>query len=273
MKKITKRLVSVSLALIMALFCIAPAFATDTCSICEATFSDIGAYAMHEKICKELHGGDAIVFYCSYCNEQYATKAALQNHLDKSHKLTIEKKGNANTCAYCNATFDKENAFNNHIQTCITTYECNNCGKSFINNYVASVHQMGCTFVADTTYTLTIQNKSNGKTVNYGDTVRIEAVVDKGVPSGCSIVYELSGSGASIETETTSDGHYYCYVKATGSGTATVTAKLCYSNGDVVVSYGNDVADSQDFTMKAGFIQKIISFFKDLFGMNRVTVQ
>ena len=59
MKKITKRLVSVSLALIMALFCFAPAFAADTCSICEATFSDIGAYAMHEKICQELHEGDA----------------------------------------------------------------------------------------------------------------------------------------------------------------------------------------------------------------------
>lgn len=273
MKNITKKLLSISLALIMALFCFAPAFAADTCSICNATFSDIGAYGMHEKICKELHESDAIVFYCSYCNEQYATKTALQNHIDKNHKLTFENKGNTNTCAYCKATFDKENAFNNHIQTCITTYECNNCGKSFINNYTASIHQMGCTFVADTTYTLVIKNKSNGKTVNYGDTVRIEAVVDKGVPSGCSIVYELTGSGASVETETTADGHYYCYVKAIGSGTATVTAKLCYSNGDVVVSYGNDVADSQDFTMKAGFFQKIISFFKDLFGANRVTVQ
>ena len=276
MKKITKRLVSVSLALIMALFCIAPAFALDTCETCNATFNDALAYAMHQKICKELHETDEILFYCSFCNENFTTKAAFLNHTNNNHKLdaAIEKTGSTNTCEYCQSTFNKENAFNNHIQTCVTTYECNRCGDSFVNSFDCNTHQFLCSISQDTKITLTIKNKpGNAKTVNYGDKVRIEAVIDKEVSSGCYIGFTVTGEGAKITTETL-DGHYYCYVEGTGSGSATVTAKLYLSDGTVVKNLnGEDVADSQDFTMKAGFIQKIISFFKDLFGMNRVTVQ
>lgn len=276
MKNITKRLVSVSLALIMALFCFAPAFALDTCETCKATFNDAVAYAIHQKVCKELHESDAILFYCSYCNENFTTKAAFLNHINNNHKLeaAVEKTGSTNTCEYCQNTFNKENAFNNHIQTCVTTYECNRCGVSFIDNYSATFHQLGCTISQDTKITLTIQNKpGSAKTVNYGDKVRIEAVIDKEVSSGCYIGFTVTGEGAKITTETL-DGHYYCYVEATGSGSATVTAKLYYSDGTVVKNLnGEEVADSQEFTMRAGFIQKIISFIKNIFGFDRVTVQ
>lgn len=276
MKNITKKLFAISLALITALLCIVPAFALDTCETCNATFNDAVAYAMHQKICKELHEGEEILFYCSYCNENFTTKAAFLNHINNNHRMeaAIEKTGSTNTCEYCQGTFNKENAFNNHIQTCVKTYECNRCGVSFINSQACNVHQLLCSVSQDTKITLTIKNKpGSAKTVNYGDKVRIEAVLDKEVSSGCYIGFTVTGEGAKITAET-SDGHYYCYVEATGSGSATVTAKLYLSDGTVVKNLnGEDVADSQQFTMKAGFFQKIISFFKDLFGANRVTVQ
>ena len=58
------------------------------------------------------------------------------------------------------------------------------------------------------------------------------------------------------------------------SGTKIITVKLVDENG---VSYqnsdGKEISDSENVTVKGGFFQKIISFFKNLFGMNRTVVQ
>ncbi|MGN0541875.1 MAG: C2H2-type zinc finger protein [Acutalibacteraceae bacterium] len=279
MKNITKKLLSISLALIMALFCFAPAFAASVCEDCQAAFDGADAYTRHQKICGELNGVDKIIFCCSYCGKDFATKATFQKHLDSEHKLEFEKSTNENTCPYCNGKFSKENAYNNHIQLCCNpTYECEVCGVSFTNKDAAYWHEKLCAVAKEVTIVVSIQNKPDGaKTVNYGDKVRIEAVADKELPSNCFIDFSVAGSGAAI-VRGIAEGKYYCYVEATGSGSATVTAKLYIKNSDGTVSVvkdlnGDEISDSQQFTMKAGFFQKIISFFKDLFGANRVTVQ
>ncbi len=58
------------------------------------------------------------------------------------------------------------------------------------------------------------------------------------------------------------------------SGTKTIEVKLVDENGIVYKDAdGNEVSDSEKVTVKAGFFQKLISFFKNLFGSNRTVIQ
>ena len=58
------------------------------------------------------------------------------------------------------------------------------------------------------------------------------------------------------------------------SGTKTVEVKIVDSNGNVLKnSSGNEIFDSEEVTVKGGFFQKIISFFKNLFRINRTIIQ
>ena len=111
---------------------------------------------------------------------------------------------------------------------------------------------------------LKIRNNPGTKTINYGDFLILTAgtanqpdntyiwwYVD-GIKSGEGNTFEVSPESESVE----------------------VTANLVDANGDVVIDKnGNEVYDSQTVTVKAGFFQKLISFFKNLFGINRSIVQ
>ena len=45
-------------------------------------------------------------------------------------------------------------------------------------------------------------------------------------------------------------------------------------NGKILTdANGNEISESEDVTVKAGFFQKLISFFKNLFGANRIITQ
>ncbi|MBR2867892.1 MAG: leucine-rich repeat protein [Clostridia bacterium] len=58
------------------------------------------------------------------------------------------------------------------------------------------------------------------------------------------------------------------------SGTKTVEVKLLDSEGETLTDErGNEISDSQKVTVKAGFFQKLISFFKNLFRLNRTVNQ
>ena len=64
-----------------------------------------------------------------------------------------------------------------------------------------------------------------------------------------------------------------CEIKSTGSGTVTVTAKVVDKNGNPVMNGNSEISDSQKVVSNGGFFQKIISFFKNLFGINRTIIQ
>ena len=58
------------------------------------------------------------------------------------------------------------------------------------------------------------------------------------------------------------------------SGTKTIEVKLVDSNGNAIKNAsGNEISDSEKVSVNAGFFQKLISFFKNLFGANRTVVQ
>lgn len=112
--------------------------------------------------------------------------------------------------------------------------------------------------------TLKIRNNPDTKTINYGDILRLTAETAN-QPDNTYVWWYVDG---------TKKGEGKTFEVSPESGSVEVTAKLVDANGNVVIDKnGNEVYDLQTVTVKSGFFQKLISFFKNLFGMNRTVVQ
>ena len=104
-------------------------------------------------------------------------------------------------------------------------------------------------------------------TVSYGFTLNLHANVTD-LLEGARIVWSMDGSG--FELIPSADG-MTCGVKSVSKGSATITAKVVDKNGNAVKdANGNEITASQQLTSKAGFFQKLVAFFKKLFGSNMV---
>ncbi len=113
---------------------------------------------------------------------------------------------------------------------------------------------------------LSIKSPSTS-TVSYGFTLNLHANVTD-LPEGARIVWSMDGSG--FELMPSADG-MTCGVKSVSKGSATITAKVVDKNGNAVKdANGNEISASQQLTSKAGFFQKLVAFFKKLFGSNMV---
>ncbi len=114
-----------------------------------------------------------------------------------------------------------------------------------------------------------IVNNPGTATLEYGETLRIYVDV-KDMPEGCKTEWSISGEGAQI----TRTERNYCEVKATATGTVMLTVTVVDSNGNPVSDdSGVKLSDSQYINVKAGIIQKIIAFFRKLFGLDRILAQ
>ena len=109
-----------------------------------------------------------------------------------------------------------------------------------------------------------IKNNIGAKTINYGETLRLTAEITNGVNKPTVWWYvngAKSGEGTTFEV-------------SPKSGSIEVTARLVYADGTAVKDKnGNDISDSQTVSVKSGFFQKLISFFKNLFKINRTVIQ
>ena len=110
-------------------------------------------------------------------------------------------------------------------------------------------------------------NTPSVTTVSYGFTLNLHANVTD-LPDGARIVWSMDGSG--FELIPSADG-MTCGVKSVSKGSVTITAKVVDKNGNAVKdANGNEITASQQLTSKAGFFQKLVAFFKKLFGSNMV---
>ena len=110
-------------------------------------------------------------------------------------------------------------------------------------------------------------NTPSTTTVSYGFTLNLHANVTD-LPEGARVVWSMSGSG--FELIPSADG-MTCGAKSVSKGSATITAKVVDKNGNAVKdANGNEITASQQLTSKAGFFQKLVAFFKKLFGSNMV---
>ena len=128
---------------------------------------------------------------------------------------------------------------------------CDKCGKS----------------LAPTVYPKLSIRTPSVTTISYGFTLNLHANVTD-LPDGARIVWSMDGSG--FELIPSADG-MTCGVKSVSKGSATITAKVIDKNGNAVKdANGNEITASQQLTSKAGFFQKLVAFFKKLFGSNMV---
>ena len=110
-------------------------------------------------------------------------------------------------------------------------------------------------------------NTPSVTTVSYGFTLNLHANVTD-LPEGARIVWSMDGSG--FELIPSADG-MTCGAKSVSKGSATITAKVVDKNGNAVKdANGNEITASQQLTSKAGFFQKLVAFFKKLFGSNMI---
>ena len=110
--------------------------------------------------------------------------------------------------------------------------------------------------------TLSIKTPST-TTVKYGDTLILHAEIKGELPDGAKVEWSVEGSGVTIKP---SDDGKTCAVTSTATGDVTITAKYVDANGVEHIS-------EQEIESNAGFWQKIVSFFKNLFGINRIIEQ
>ncbi|MBQ2848117.1 MAG: InlB B-repeat-containing protein [Clostridia bacterium] len=116
---------------------------------------------------------------------------------------------------------------------------------------------------------INIRNNPVNATLNYGETLKVYAVTENFAKNER---VEWSVSGKCVEI-INADG-VSCEVKSVSGGTAKLTATVVDAEGNPVMSAsGEKISDSQFINSKAGFIQKIIAFFRNLFGINKVITQ
>lgn len=103
-------------------------------------------------------------------------------------------------------------------------------------------------------------NTPSKNSINYGDTL-VLTLNEFEVPNGMAIEWVVEGSG--VEISVSSNGRE-CRVTSVANGNAKVTVKLVGDDGS------EKIFDEIVVSSKAGFFQKLISFFKNLFGVNRL---
>lgn len=106
-----------------------------------------------------------------------------------------------------------------------------------------------------------IKNNPGSKTINYGEKLRLTAVTTD-LPADAKLYWYVDG---------VKKGEGTTFDVSLESGSVEVTVKVVDANGN---DYSDtEISDSQKVSVNSGFFQKIISFFKNLFGMNRTVIQ
>jgi|GEM_PF-2449110 len=104
-------------------------------------------------------------------------------------------------------------------------------------------------------------------TINYGDTLVLQ-LEDVEVPKGYKMEWSIIGDAVTMSV---SEDGKECRVTSTASGNVSVTATLVDENGEPVSNTnGGEIFTDINIKSNASFWQKIVSFFKNLFRMNRI---
>ncbi len=106
--------------------------------------------------------------------------------------------------------------------------------------------------------------------INYGDTIILHAQVRDKLEN-TRVEWSVVGDGVAINP---SDDGMTCRVTSVSNGSVVVTAKVVDENGEVCTdANGYEISDSRQLTSIGSFWQRIISFFKNLFGISRIILQ
>ena len=175
--------------------------------------------------------------------------------VDSTGKVTAVGSGSVTITA------SNENGSESITIQIIKSYICPDCGNEILGENAINEH---ISAEARMKATVKIRNNSGPKTINYGETLELTAIVTK-LPDNVRIVWYINGE-AKGEGET--------FSVSLQSGSTEVAVKLVDENEVVLLdSSGNEISDSEIVSVKAGFFQKLISFFKNLFRISRIVIQ
>ena len=171
-------------------------------------------------------------------------------------------------CEYCNETVTVADGIDTHDMFCAkNSYVCEACGETVYGSFNWTVHKTVCAL--QSRFTLEINNNPGTATLNYGDTLKLTAtILFDGEPADDveSAVYKWTTDSSAVELMSFGNT---CEIEALKAGTATITVVLVAEDGTELTAF----SDSQEIVVKAGFFERIISFFKDMFGINRTIIQ
>ena len=102
--------------------------------------------------------------------------------------------------------------------------------------------------------------KPSTTTVNYGDSIILHADIDGTLPASARI--EWTASNGNFSMSVSADGTT-CKISPKSNGKTVFTATVYDKDGNVISS------DTQEMTAKAGLWQKIVAFFKKIFGLTK----
>ena len=108
---------------------------------------------------------------------------------------------------------------------------------------------------------VSIKNNTGSKTISYGETLRLTANTSN-MPADAKIFWYVDG---------VKKGEGTTFEVSPESGSVEVTVKVVDVNGNDYAD--TDISDTEKVTVKSGFFQKLISFFKNLFRISRVVTQ
>ena len=141
----------------------------------------------------------------------------------------------------------------------IFSYICSDCDTEFgtmdeYNEHVALEN-------AKKSVRISIARNTGAKEIKYGETLRLTAEVKSEIKPLQILWYvdgEFKGEGNTFDVDVE----------------GTVTVKAADSEGNILTDAdGNEISSSETVTIKAGFFQKLISFFKNLFKIDRLIIQ
>lgn len=116
-------------------------------------------------------------------------------------------------------------------------------------------------FAVEAAPTVSIRNNRGTKTISYGETLQLTAVSEN-MPANAKLFWYVDG---------VKKGEGTTFNVTPESGSAEITVKVVDANGNDYA--GEEISDTEEVTVKSGFFQKLISFFKNLFGISRIVTQ
>lgn len=224
--------------------CTKPGIKTFTCGKCKSTYTESINPTEHEIVVDRAVD--------STCTETGLTEG---QHCLRCDDITVEQEVIPIKPHSYTAKYD-----------CVKHWKGCTCGSitEEENHFFVNVNTCSCGYVRTVEATIVIKNNCGSKTINYGETLELTAIVTD-LPENAIVTWFIDG---------VQKGEGETFNVSFDSGTRTVDVKIVDKNG---VAYqdenGNEISDSENITVKSGFFQKLISFFKNLFRISRIVLQ
>lgn len=136
----------------------------------------------------------------------------------------------------------------------VRTFYCADCGEESGNEEIPLVKKAK----------ISIVNKpSTVKAYDYGTYLKL-SVKAENMPEGAVVSWYENGERA---------GYFGKEIYVICRSEATLEVKLEDSDGNVILQDGVEISDSQQIKVNSGLFKRIISFFRDLFGLQKEVIQ